>query len=262
MHAAYGVGALTAPLSATHFAQSQWTHHYLVSLFLCICNTVILAKVFKFQTQDECLRQAGEVPPDKIKEIHQDKFIQLMGNKTVHLLALFVMFYVAVELTTTGWIVTFMLVIRGGGPSSGYVSAGFYTGLTLGRVVLLEVTKKIGNTYAIYTYILLAFLFQLVVWLVPSFPIGAISVCIIGLFLGPIYPTVMEHTARVLPHHLVNGTIGWISACAAAGNALLSLMTGAMASKWGIESLQPLLLGMMIIAFTLWSFVPKNTPVA
>ena len=62
----------------------------------------------------------------------------------------------------------------------------------------------------------------------------------IGIFLGPIYPIALQHTAHVLPHHLVNGTIAWISACGATGNALLSLMVGNVASRWGIESLQPL----------------------
>jgi fucose permease len=70
---------------------------------------------------------------------------------------------------------------------------------------------------------------------------GAIAVSIIGILLGPMYPTIaISHTARVLPHHLVNGTIGWISASGAAGSALIPCITGPMASKLGIESLQPL----------------------
>ena len=64
----------------------------------------------------------------------------------------------------SGWIVTFLMVVREGGPSSGYVSTGFFggkyriipffcppctellffpLGLTLGRVILVEVTKKV-----------------------------------------------------------------------------------------------------------------------
>jgi fucose permease len=82
--------------------------------------------------------------------------------------------------------------------------------------------------------------FQLIVWLVPSFTAAAISVTMIGVLLGPMYPIAINHTARVLPRHLVNGTIGWISACGAGGSALLPFLTGAMASKLGIESLQPL----------------------
>jgi len=82
--------------------------------------------------------------------------------------------------------------------------------------------------------------FQLIVWLLPSFTGGAISVSIIGVLLGPMYPILINYTAHVLPRHLVNGTVGWISACGAAGSALLPFVTGAMASNFGIESLQPL----------------------
>ena len=61
-----------------------------------------------------------------------------------------------------GWVVTFLMIVREGGPSSGYVSTGFFggkhlmismfprvellffpLGLTLGRVILVEVTKKV-----------------------------------------------------------------------------------------------------------------------
>ena len=50
-----------------------------------------------------CLRRAGEVLPDKpIEENNDDKFGQLMRSKTVHLLALFVMVYIGVEVTIGG----------------------------------------------------------------------------------------------------------------------------------------------------------------
>ena len=62
----------------------------------------------------------------------------------------------------------------------------------------------------------------------------------IGILLGPMYPIAINHTARVLPRHLVNGTVGWMVACGAGGSALLPFITGTMASKLGIESLQPL----------------------
>jgi len=259
MHAAYGCGALTGPVSATLFAQStHWSSHFLLSLSLSVLNLVILAKVFGFQAQDECLRQAGEVPPSKTQENDDNKFVQLLKNKTVRILALFVTLYVGVEVTITGWIVSFMIIVRGGGPSSGYISAGFYAGITLGRVIFVEVTKKVGDIYAIYIYALLAIFSQVVVWLVPSFTLSAISVCIVGIFLGPIIPITMKHVGRVVPGHLVNGTMGLTSACGGLGVALTSLLAGSMFSKWGIEILQPLLLTMMIILCTIWFFVPKK----
>ena len=120
--------------------------------------------------------------------------------------------------------------------------------------------------------------FQLIVWLLPSFTGGAISVSIVGILLGPMYPIAIKHAAHVLPRHLVNGTVGWMSAGGAAGSALLPFVTGTMASKLGIESLQPLcvfldlpvshktfrfflwfrLLVMMVLLGTIWSLVPKK----
>ena len=80
----------------------------------------------------------------------------------------------------------------------------------------------------------------MIVWLVPSFTTAAISVSIIGILLGPVWAIALNHTARVLPRHLVSGTVGWIFACGAGGSTLLSYITGEMASKLGIEILQPL----------------------
>jgi fucose permease len=128
-----GCGALVAPLSATYFAQSttNWTYHYLISLSLAVSNMLILAGVFRFQSQDgtptgpfstpkevkyntymvhfitACLRRAGEVISDEPVngEIHgNDGFTQIMKNKTVHLLALFLMIYIGVEVTIGGMI--------------------------------------------------------------------------------------------------------------------------------------------------------------
>ena len=70
--------------------------------------------------------------------------------------------------------------------------------------------------------------------------IGSISVCLIGVLLGPMYPIVMRHAGRVIPRSLVNGSIGWITASGAAGGALLPFLSGALASHFGISSLQPL----------------------
>ena len=80
----------------------------------------------------------------------------------------------------------------------------------------------------------------MIVWLVPSVIADAIAVSIIGLVLGPMYPIAIHHTTRVLPRHLVNGTVGWMSACGQAGSALLPFITGTMAAQLGIGSLQPL----------------------
>lgn len=50
LHAAFGLGALVAPLVATHFATtSHWSFHYLISGAIAITNTILLAVVFRFR---------------------------------------------------------------------------------------------------------------------------------------------------------------------------------------------------------------------
>ena len=69
-----------------------------------------------------------------------------MKNMSVHFMGIFILFYVGLEVTlgsksspsyapipqvfmsVIGWIVTYIIEVRGGGPSSGYVSAGFFGG--------------------------------------------------------------------------------------------------------------------------------------
>ena len=46
----------------------------------------------------------------------------------MHILAVFSLVYVGVEVTIGGWIVSYVIDERGGGPDSGYISSGFFAG--------------------------------------------------------------------------------------------------------------------------------------
>lgn len=78
------------------------------------------------------------------------------------------------------------------------------------------------------------------VWLVPSLVGGAVAVSLVGVLLGPIYPIMLNEATRILPRWLLTGSIGWIAGFGQAGSAILPFITGALASKFGIKSLQPL----------------------
>jgi len=64
--------------------------------------------------------------------------------------AIFLLGYVGAEVALGGWIVTFMIRVRGGAPfASGMTATGFWMGMTVGRVVLGFVTPRIGEKLAI-----------------------------------------------------------------------------------------------------------------
>ncbi|EIW85949.1 MFS general substrate transporter [Coniophora puteana RWD-64-598 SS2] len=253
----YGAGALCAPLVATQFsALPRWSFHYLASLGLAVANWVVMAVVFKGKTQDECLEQIGLSTEKGTSDRSQMR--QIMALKDVHLLAAFILFYVGAEVTIGGWIVTYIIDVRGGGASSGYISTGFFAGLAIGRVGLLWVNKKIGERLALFIYAILCIICELIVWFVPSLAGDAVAVAIVGFFFGPMYPIAMNHARRVFPRWILTGSVGWIAGVGQAGSALVPFMAGAVASKAGIKTLQPVLVGIIGLMTALWALVPKG----
>jgi fucose permease len=67
------------------------------------------------------MREIGEGAEldDINEEAKKGHFQQIMRLRAVHLLAAFIILYVGTEVTIGGWIVTFIIQERGGGPSSG-----------------------------------------------------------------------------------------------------------------------------------------------
>ncbi|KAG2145421.1 major facilitator superfamily domain-containing protein [Suillus bovinus] len=273
---AVSAGALSSPLAATQFAQlPHWSLHYLCSLGIAFINTVLLVAVFGLKTQDECLAQIGQ-PAGKKGTSEKSQFSQILRLREVHLLAFFLLIYVGVEVTVGGWMVTYIIYVRGGGPSSGYISSGFFGGLMIGRVGLLWVNKtaslypvysmqrnrpqisQVGERRVLFIYVILAIGLELIVWLVPSLIGGGVAISIIGMLLGPMYPIAVNHAVRILPEWLITGSISWIAGFGQAGSALLPFLNGAIASKTGIKSLQPFLISMMAFMIVLWALVPRT----
>jgi hypothetical protein len=115
-----GAGALASPLVATQFAQlPRWSFHYLVSLVIASSNTAFLIAIFRFKNQEgaascylsphpqpistltECLTQIGQAAGEPGTS-ENGKMRQILSLKAVHLLAIFILVYVGVEVTIAG----------------------------------------------------------------------------------------------------------------------------------------------------------------
>ncbi|KAI0716687.1 MFS general substrate transporter [Earliella scabrosa] len=259
LHAVYGMGAMSSPLVATQFAEiPRWSFVYLTHLGISMINGLLQIAVFRFRTQEACFQEIGLPPPEKEAEGWLERYKKIFRLRTVHLMALFAFTYVGHEVTVGSWIVTYIIRERNGGPSSGYISSGFFGGLMLGRVALLWFSKLIGERRVVFVYIFAVISLELVVWFVPNLYAGAVAVSFVGFFLGPIYPILMNHAGRVIPPDLISGAIGWVASWGAAGAAVFPFITGAIASKAGIGSLQPVLIGMMVLLLIVWICVPAS----
>jgi fucose permease len=90
------------------------------------------------------------------------KMGQIIRDPVVLLTSVFAFLYVGTEITIGGWIVTFLRTVRGAGPSAGYVSTGFFAGLTLGRVLHVWLARVVQERYALFGYGAIAIALQIV----------------------------------------------------------------------------------------------------
>ncbi|KAI0265899.1 MFS general substrate transporter [Gloeopeniophorella convolvens] len=257
-HSFYGVGSLVAPFLATKFAQlPRWSFQYLASAGISFVNAIMLAAVFRLRSQDECMAEIGESPGESDTS-HDNLYLQIFRRKSIHFFGLFMFAYVGVFSAIGGWIVSYVINVRSGGPSSGYISSGFFGGIALGPLSLLWLTQKLGNRKAVLLYMILSIGLELIVWLVPSLITGGVCISLIGLILGPIYPITMNEASKVLPRWLITSAMGWLSAFAMTGSAVVPFAAGLLAQEKGLWTLQPLLVSMMTVMVGLWIIIPRT----
>ncbi|KAF9013469.1 major facilitator superfamily domain-containing protein [Cyathus striatus] len=134
LHAAYGLGAFSSPLLATHFSmQKRWSFHFLCSACISVINVVVLLSVFRLKVE-KIFAEVGHVPSQVFRQNNVDTpaqnglFRQILTTKAIYFMALFSLIYE-----------------RNGGPSAGYISSGFFGGLTLGRVSLMWLNKLVES---------------------------------------------------------------------------------------------------------------------
>ncbi|KAI0676540.1 MFS general substrate transporter [Trametes maxima] len=258
LHGSYGLGALLSPLVATQFAKSSthWSFHYIISAGLYVFNLFLQWAVFHGRPQQEILEEEGESSATE-NAVDSNKYKQVLGLKEVHVLSMFSLIYVGLEVTMGGWSVTYILERRNGNSNAGYIASGFFGGLMLGRILLMWLNKKIGERLALFLYALLAIFIEVTVWVVPSLIENAIAVSFVGLLLGPMYPILMNHSTTILPRWLLTACMGYIAAVGLAGSAILPFLTGLLASKFGIASLQPFVVSMMSTLIVIWAVIPR-----
>ncbi|EJC99149.1 MFS general substrate transporter [Fomitiporia mediterranea MF3/22] len=256
VQSAYGIGALVAPIVAMRFAvMPRWSFHFLVSLGGALLNSALLLYAFRLKNLDEILTRAGQPTREK-SETQESHYSQLLKLKILHFIAIFLLLLVGVEFAVGGWIVTFVMVDRGGGTSSAYLSSGFFAGMFLGRVTLLYLNKLLGDIRAVWLYLLLCLGFEISIWVVPSFIENAIAVSFFGFFNGPIHPILMNMFGRLIPPWLMSGAVGLTIGLEQTGTAIIPFIAGAMASRFGIWSLHPLIVSILGFLLVMWAFVP------
>ncbi|KAH7099833.1 MFS general substrate transporter [Auriculariales sp. MPI-PUGE-AT-0066] len=256
LHAAYGLGAFAAPLAATSFAAfsgRKWAFLYIVTAGIAVCAAIVNSVVFRFMRQEVLFKETNEPQhfedvPGEHEGTNFDRLKAVLKMPLIHYLAL----YIGIYLNLAGWVVTFIIDERHGGPDAGYISAGFFGGLMLGRVILLPLNSWVGERRIIFFYAVLTLMLDVIIWRVPSLIGNAVAVGLVGLLLR-------HEAGRVLPPRLLAGAVGYISGFGIIGGAIVPFITGALATKFEIKIMPIVVLIMTTIMIGVWALALRST---
>ena len=261
-HGGYGIGGTIGPLIATSLVTKghPWSTFYFIALSITLMNLVFGFTVFRNYERDtpqsQSLRPTASNPTGTSSKSTLLK--QALRNKTTILGALFIFAYQGAEVSISGWVISFLISYRHSSPAHvGYVTSGFWAGITLGRFLLSHPAHKIGEKKAVFLLTLGAAAFQLLVWLVPNVIGEAVAVSIVGLLLGPIYPCATAVYSKLIPHRLQVSSLAAISALGSSGGAVAPFFTGLLAQEVGTWVLHPICIGLFAGMVGCWLSLPR-----
>jgi fucose permease len=249
LHAFFGGGALAGPLVAVGLLQLglPWNSFYLV---LAGALLVLLATLL--------VTYPRAAPASEVVE--RPRMAAALRHTAVWVAGIFLAVYVGVELAVGNWAFiylteerTFALGLAGG------VVSGYWTGLTVGRLVLNPVFERagVGVGGLVGTCLVGVALCAAVVWLLPWSAGAVVGLVAMGFFLGPVYPSMVAVMPRLVPAGLVGTAIGLLIGASAAG-ALFPLLAGVGAEHLGAWSLLPFALVLALVLVAMWTWLARR----
>ena len=233
VHACWGLGATAGPLiMSTVFAlDATWRTGY-----LCVAGIQASLTVVFFLSLP-LWRNGGSSAPDA-RPTHAAPPVPATpaGEAGARAAAtagvLFYLLYPGVEIVTGLWGASYM-VERLGAPvetAAGAITL-FWGSLTAGRVGAGLAASRLGNAGIIRCGCALAFLGILCAWSADGPGLFRIGAALIGLGLGPLYPSMMHDTPARVGAALADRVIGFQVGAALAGAMILPPLAGWLAGR-------------------------------
>lgn len=259
LHGMYGIGAVISPIVVSAMVTNgiAWQRFFLIMIGLGVVSLVVTGVTFWGEDAEKYNRD--HPPAEGEGENGAGRTRQALQSRLTYLVGLFLMLYVGVEVSLGGWIVTFMINERKGEAfASGLVSSGFWIGLTAGRFLLAWPTGRFGVKLMSFIYMVGALIMELLFWLVPQFHVSAVAVAFLGFFLGPLFPSAIVVTARLLPSRLHIVVIGLAAGIGTGtGSTVFPYIVGAIAQRKGVEMMHPLIVALLAVQAGIWLCLPR-----
>ncbi|PGG97370.1 hypothetical protein AJ80_09710 [Polytolypa hystricis UAMH7299] len=265
IHAMYMAGCLVGPFVSTAIASadSRWNLFYLFPLGLAVVNLVLVAVAFRDRMWVSKSESYARSPGGRVESGRQRALKEMkdtLSAPVVWLLSLYFFFFLGAAITAGGWVVEYLVKVRGGDlKDMGYVPTGLYGGSFLGRLVLAEPTYRLGERRMVFIYAILCVGLQLVFWLVPNIIVGAVAISLIGFFSGPFFVTGISIGSKIFPPEIRSSAIAFVFVLGQVGGAVFPALTGVIAARAGVKVLQPIVLALLCATGASWLLLPKTS---
>lgn len=262
LHGFYGAGGVICPAVFTAMLENhiKWNYCYFVLIGMSFLSVSLCSIAYRKDTAKKYADSMDESNKEEDGAAQSSSITSVMKNSMVWLLAIALFMYVGGEVSFGGWISTFMIKIRNGDPDKmGYVTTGFWTGLTIGRVVLgflMGYLQWSEQLFALF-YMACALVCIVLLWVIPNLVVSAVFSGLFGLAIGPLFPIVMVVALQKLPRRLHVSGVGFAAAIGGAGAAVLPFVNGALATSYGPKVLCPLVLALFSAMMLIWLVIVK-----
>ncbi|KAJ3947594.1 hypothetical protein N0V92_013202 [Colletotrichum tropicale] len=229
IHALYMAGCLVAPFVATPIAStgetSKWYLFYSFPIGIGALNLALTCFAFrdtiKLSRKNDISELGSSGTPLGLDSEETKTPTQLMKivlcTKALWAISLFFFFLLGATITASGWIVEYLVEIRGGNIGQmGYVPAG-----------------------------------------VPNIIAASVAISFFGFFSGPFFATGISVGSKLFPPELQSTALSFVFVFGQIGGSLFPVITGVLASRVGVSVLQPVLVALIAGTGVSWLLVPK-----
>ena len=251
LHACWSLGATLGPLIMTGAIASAgaWRAGYL------IVGAILLSLALLFAATRGRWDAPAKLPGEEATEESPEPGAGMrdaLRHPLIRVQVALFFCYTGLEATVGQWSFTLLTESRDVRPESAGLWVTIYWGsIGAGRVLLGTIADRIGIDRLLRFSTLTALLGTVLFAWSPSETVAAASLCLTGLGLAAIYPSLMTRTPQRLGRALSAHAIGLQVSAATVGIAVLPSLAGFLAQRFGLEALGPAAVAMALAVLLL-----------
>lgn len=264
LHGFYGAGSVIAP-PVVSLILNHWGYrsYYATLAVLSGCSCAGVWLVFPHETQ---WKYEYLTTKDQDESTVNGGIFTLLKDKVILCFSAYLFFYIGAELSIGSWLLTYLRKVKGMEQlEASYIVSWFWIGLTCGRMLLGFVTKKFRNEYRANKWYSLiswvsfsAFVVFCLVYSGDHFErLAKVLTFIMGVFIGPLFPTAAVTLLKTLPVHLHVAGSGLVNSLGGMGSAVLPFFVGALARIMGFKFLLIFIDFVLILYCATWLLLPR-----